>query len=565
MHRFYPGIAGLLLVAALALPALAPRAFPARDHYRPGDWVSYGVNRYVSSVAASPEQAFFGTTTGIARFDILRGIWQPPYTTSDGLADNRIIAVGFDHITSTLWCATVKGLSRQHPASLRWTNFSKMEIGVGENEDFVSLGFDNTSNWFQTSSGRLFRQDKFGNFFQPAGGQVPEESVVWFGERSPRPRPFPHFLMPPGYLFDPRGVVQDRHLRQARVTGVSRDRWGNMWLGTWGLGALRVDLNADQAQLISTGLASERVDALLFDEHGLWIGGLRNTLRQPADESLEGITYWRNPRAGTSDNRDWRYYDARYNFSMSSDEVNSFAHDGRLLYCATENGINIYDPQKDRWQRLLSLDGLASPRVNDLAIYGQYLYAATDLGLNRITLATIGRDSLGIAEVLPDMLRHVRIHDLDRQENLLWVASDHGPLVYDMATDNGGFIEIENGPGRIVTTAVSCYDSLVWFGTDWGVEALDVVHRQWLATPARNTLGGAAIHALVAGPEVVWAGTNNGAFKYHPRRREWKHYTREDGLLDDHVNAIALERELVWFGTDLGVTVFRWQAFHGFE
>lgn len=565
MTRFRLGLTGLLLLGALALPAIMPFAFPARDHYRPGDWVSYGVNRYISSVAASPEQAFFGTTTGIARYDILRGTWQAPYTTSDGIADNRIIAVGFDHITSTLWCATAKGLSRQHPASLRWTNFSKTEIGISDNEEFVSLGFDNNGNWFETSSGRLFRQDKFGSFLQPAGDQVPENGVVWFGDRSPRPRPFPHFFMPAGYLFDPRGLVQDRHLRQARVTGVSQDRWGNMWLGTWGLGALRVDLNVDQAQLISTGLASQRVDALLFDDNGLWIGGVRSTLRQPADESLEGITYWRNPQAGHSDNRDWRYYDARYNFSMSSDEVNSFAFDRDKLYCATENGINIYDTQKDRWQRLLSLDGLASPRVNDLVIYKNYLYAATDLGLNRIALGTIGRDSLGIGEVLPDMLRHVRVHDLDRQDNLLWAATDQGPFVYDMAKDNGGFTDIADGSGRLVTYAVSYYDSLVWFGTAWGVEALDVVHQQWLSAPARNSLGGAEIYALVAGPEVVWAGTNNGAFKFHPGRREWKQYTTEDGLIDDHVNAIALDRELVWFGTDLGLTVFRWQAFHRFE
>ncbi len=94
---------------------------------------------------------------------------------------------------------------------------------------------------------------------------------------------------------------------------------------------------------------------------------------------------------------------------------------------------------------------------------------------------------------------------------------------------------------------------------------LDKLPAQGSQAPARNSLGGAEIYALVAGPEVVWAGTNNGAFKYHPERREWKQYTTEDGLIDDHLNAIALDRELVWFGTDLGLTVFRWQAFHRFE
>ncbi|RIK74546.1 hypothetical protein DCC62_15080 [candidate division KSB1 bacterium] len=265
MKRFHLNIIYFFLLAGLGLYAFTLRV-PANDRYRPGDWVSYGVNRYISSVAASPEQAFFGTTTGIARYDILRNQWQAPYTTSDGLADNRMSVIGFDHITSTLWCGHAAGLSRQHPASLRWTNFPKIEFGLAYNDEFVSLGFDNNYNWFETASGRMYRQDKFGNIFSPADGLAPEASVIWFGARAPRPRMFPQFFMPAGFLFDPKGIVQDNHLRQAPVTSISEDRWGNMWLGTWGLGALRVDVNLGQARPSSFGLASQRVDPVLFDE-----------------------------------------------------------------------------------------------------------------------------------------------------------------------------------------------------------------------------------------------------------------------------------------------------------
>ncbi|NUM78010.1 hypothetical protein HUU40_26920 [candidate division KSB1 bacterium] len=565
MRRFHLNIIYLFLLAGLGLYAFTLRRSPANDRYRPGDWVSYGVNRYISSVAASPEQAFFGTTTGIARYDILRSQWQAPYTTSDGLADNRMSVIGFDHITSTLWCGHALGLSRQHPASLRWTNFPKIEFGLAYNDEFVSLGFDNNNNWFETASGRMFRQDKFGNIFSPADGQTPDASVIWFGARAPRPRMFPQFFMPAGFLFDPKGIVQDNHLRQAPVTSISEDRWGNMWLGTWGLGALRVDVNLGQAQPISIGLASQRVDALLFDEEGLWIGGVRNTIRQPRDESLEGITYWRDPQAGISDNRDWRYYDARYNFSMSSDEVNGFEfHEGKL-YCATQNGISIYDTRKDRWQRLMSSDGLASERVNDVAVYENYLYAATDLGLNRIALATARKDSFGIGEILPNLLRHIRVEDLERQENLLWAATAQGPFVYDMAKATGGYIDAGDDASRAAAYAVSYYDSLVWFGTDLGIDALDVNARTWLGAPARQSFAGTDIYCIEAGPEAVWVGTNAGVYKYHGGRKEWRQYTAEDGLLDNHVNAVALDEDYVWFGTDLGVTVFRWKAFHDFD
>jgi ligand-binding sensor domain-containing protein len=201
--------------------------------------------------------------------------------------------------------------------------------------------------------------------------------------------------------------------------------------------------------------------------------------------------------------------------------------------------------------------------VNDVIVYENYLYAATDLGLNRIALATIGKDSLGIGEILPNLLRHIRIEDLERQENLLWAATAQGPFVYDMAQATGGYIEGE--AGRASAYAVSYYDSLVWFGTSLGIDVLNVKERNWLGAPSRQSLGGAEIYCIKAGPQAVWVGTNAGVYKYHGERKAWKLYTAEDGLLDNHVNAVALDDDFVWFGTDLGVTVFRWKAFHDFE
>ncbi|MBC6949114.1 hypothetical protein DWB58_14390, partial [candidate division KSB1 bacterium] len=63
-----------------------------------------------------------------------------------------------------------------------------------------------------------------------------------------------------------QGIAQHHHLRQAPVTSACEDRWGNMWLGTWGLGELFIDVKLGQARPSSFGLASQRVDPVLFDE-----------------------------------------------------------------------------------------------------------------------------------------------------------------------------------------------------------------------------------------------------------------------------------------------------------
>lgn len=567
-----------MFVAAGVMITVLAFSFPRKgrnDRYRPGDWVSYGVSKFISSVAVGPEYAYFGSTTGVLRYDAIRRSWLAPYTTSDGLDGNIITAVGYDPNTSFLWCATERGLSWQHPSSLRWTNYSKSEIGIFPNEDVLSIGFNAEANWFETRT-QLFKQDKFGNVFVPAREEAPND-ILWFGQRrEPKPYPVPQFFMPGGFLFEPPrsvasnhlqafGAVQDNRLRRAQVTSALEDRWGNMWLGTWGLNAMHADLTLEQAELLRFGLANQRVDALLFDDDALWIGGLNPDLSRPNDESARGITYWRNPQANSSRSEDWKYFEGYYNLEISSDEVHNFAVYEGKLYCATENGIAVYDQKKDRWRRLLSADGLADKRVNDVAVYNGYLYAATDLGLNRVEIKTIGTDTLKIIELEIDRLRHFRSIDLERQKNLLWIATERGPYVYDMAKGSGGYLNDPEGPRDEYTEHISFADSVVWIGTDYGLEAFDTKNKKWLPAPARRRFTEARINCITAGPEVVWVGTDRGVLKYHRARKDWTQYTTEDGLLDDRVNAIVMDDELVWFGTDSGLTVFRWRAYHDFD
>ena len=574
----------LIIISIISLTAgfassSIPKYADANPRYRPGDWVSYGVTHFMSSVAIGPNEVYFGTTSGILRYDIFQESWRTPYTTSDGLSDNKIRSVAYDSFSGFLWCATDQGVSRQHPASQRWTNYSKIEMGLFFSDDIISIGFDSETNWFETQTGKLIHQDKFGDLFIPGTKNNTDEQLLikWFGWRAIPQDPLPHFFMPAGYLFNPAtsietnsffrtlGSVQDNRLRQASVTSVIDDSWGNLWMGTWGLGALKADINNVRADVLRFGLANERVDALLFEGDNLWIGGVHSRFTFPFDESIQGITQWESPQLNYSPGNDWEYFDARYNIDMSSDEVNNFAFDDNKLYCATEVGLNIYDKSKRRWQRILPWNGLVDERVNDVLIYGDGIFAATDLGLNYISLETIGEDSLEIIEINPDELRHIQIYDLELQQNLLWLATEQGPFIYNLTTDESGYLADNEGPRDEITHSISFSDSVIWLGTDSGIDAFDVIHKRWLPTPARRIMPGIGINCVKADTDAVWVGTNRGVYKYHRRLQQWQHYTTSDGLLDNHVNAIALDGNIVWFGTDLGLTAFQWRVYHDFD
>ncbi len=558
---FFLSITSLLLVVSLSQTS-TPRPASRNDRYRPGDWVSYGVSRFITSVSVGTQFAYFGSSEGILRYDIFRNVWETPYTMSDGLADNQIFAVAYDASTAFLWCSTRAGVSNMHPSSRRWSNFSKGSIGISSGDEIISIGVGQRAIFFETRSRRLFKVDNLGSVIVPASELALEADIVWSGPRARRPQLFPHFFVPAGYLFDPTGVFQDFRLRRAEVTSFVRDNWDSFWLGTWGLGAWRANAHVQRAELLTFGLAQRRVDALAFDDRGLWIGGRNDLLENSFEAETRGITYWRNTSAGSMGTGDWRYHEARFNLDMSSDEVNRFTIADDKVYCATEVGINIYDSKKDRWRRIVSTDGLLSERVNDVLVYNGSLWAATDLGLNRIALNTIGKDSLDIAAIVPDELLHIPIYDLERTENLLWLGTARGPFIYDMSKASGGFLADNLGPRDEPTRQISHADSLIWFGTVYGVEVFDMENKVWLPGPARQRLPNASINSLLAQPEAVWVGTDAGVFKYNRKNKEWRQFTTADGLIDNRVNAIATKDDWIWFGTPSGLTAFRWNDPH---
>jgi ligand-binding sensor domain-containing protein len=551
---------GALFLAIVLNLIATPRLLERNDRYRPGDWVSFGVARYISSVAVGPEYTYFGSSEGLLRYDILRNRWEAPYTTSDGLADNQIFAVAYDIGTGLLWCSTRAGVSSMHPASYRWTNYSKGNIGTGQFDEILSIGIGRRFVWFETRARRLFNVSKLGNVIV-AAGDTANDNIFWYGVRARRPRLLPHFFVPAGYIFDPNGVFQDFRLRRADVTGFVRDQWDSYWMGTWGLGVWRANVHIERADILAFGLAQRRVDALALDERGLWIGG-RNDNLNDSDAEIRGITYWRNPSTISFGASEWKYHEARYNLDMSSDEVNRFEIAEGKLFCATEDGVNIYDPKKDRWRRIVSTDGLLSARVNDVAVFNGYLWAATDLGLNRVTLSTIGKDTLEVKTILPEQLLYTAVYDVERTENLLWIGTQRGPFIYDVAKSSGGFLADNLGPRDEPTLALSHSDSLIWFGTTLGVEVFDRKNKIWLTAPARQRFPNASIKYVLAQPEAVWVGTDAGVYKYNRQRQDWRQFTTEDGLIDNRVNAITVQDDWIWFGTPAGLTAFRWNDPH---
>lgn len=545
------GVLQLILVAPLLAQSDYPRNRQTNPQYDEGDWISYSVARFATSIAVGEEYIYFGTRhAGILRYDVFKNRWDYPWTTSNGLADNAVSAIAYDIDTGFIWCATHRAISYYHPTGRRWNNLFKDEYGLGLNDRVESIGIASDKIIFVTQSGQVFETNKFGGLSLYAAnnpGSLPSGEIRWFGERANVREPFPQLFMSDGYLFDSRGVVEGPDFRRAEVVASVKDRWGNLWMATWGLGVGRANLNSYRLDLLPFGLSNLQVTAVNFHNEVLWSGGSRT------NDRFYGITAW-NFGADT-----WRYYDARSLTDLDSDRLHGISVGGDTIWFATEHGLTLYDAKKDAWKTYDTFDGLSDNFVFDVLGDASYLYVATAGGIDRIPRESFSKKDTLKVERLAGDLALTEVYDLARTQNLLWAATRRGVYVYDTAKETGGFSDDFDGVINEVVTSVSVHGEEIWFGTHSGAAAYDLERRMWLGAD-EGRLRNVPVNDILASEEAVWAATDQGLMKLDRSSGSWRTFTVNDGLFDNHANVLLLDGDYLWIGTDRGLTQFYWNS-----
>lgn len=545
----------LFVTAASALPVFAQdftlRPRGTNSGYQEGDWVSYSVGRFVSSIAVGRDYIYFGTRqSGITRYHQFQNRWDFPWTTSNGLADNEIWAVAYDFDTNYIWCASHSAVSYYRPTSRMWENAYKDEFGLPLPDEIVSIGIGRDRILFESRGGRLFESAKFGGPIIVAansnGGS--NNAISWFGRRAQRGVKLPPFFANRGYLFNAEGVVEDFNFRRADVVAAVEDQWGNMWIATWGLGAGRGDVRTLQLEMLEFGLANSSVDALTFQDNVLWMGGSKITANN------HGITAW------DLDRDIWKTYEQRNISELLSDQIYAITPDGTTLLFSTGYGLSIYSSRKGEWRTFDRFDGLSGNIVFDAVANDSAIWVGSENGIDQIRKKGLAiKDSVHIHSISPEGgLLFTEVRDLELVENLLWAATDDGIYVYDTSKKEGGFSAEFEGPLVDLTTSIARYKNELWFGSARGIDVFDFEKREWLGVPEGRAFPNTFINKVVASKEAVWAATNSGVMKFDRKSKTWRTFTTQDGLIDNRVHALLLDGDYIWFGTERGVTQFYW-------
>ena len=504
-------------------------------HYRPGDWTSYQVSRYVSSLTLGNEFVYFGTTGGIWRYQFFEHTWYRPFTESDGMASSNVQDVLYDFDTGFLWCVTDAGISFHEPATEYWRNISGTRFG-----DILDFGLGREYVWVKTRTG-YFRIDAITGFIWASTTTPGSADQIRWSEKMEAGIDQQYFV-DADYLIVQDGI-QDAHLRVYSFTDAVQDQFNNRWLGTWGLGTAHAKTNMLDLNFHQIGPYAPDIRAMAWDEDGMWMGGF------PDSETPHGITYW-NMNEDT-----WHYHEAIYLPGLRSDAVTAIVVNGPDIWLGTSYGLAKYNTETGEWRTFSPQHNLWDREITSLAMNDSVLWAGTIYGINRIKL-----DGHIIEKVRDKQLVHLHIFQLEVDEEGVWAGTDRGIFRYRANEKEWRF---KKGYGGMLThdiTAVAAYGNEVWFGTDDGIEMINKRTGEWTGYPTAHFTTGDYIYTILPDDQAVWFGTDQGLLKYIRDEDRWRLFTVDDGLPDNVIQWILLDGDDLWLGTPRGLTRFYWNA-----
>ena len=461
------------------------------SRYEMGDWVSYANFRYVTSIAWGDRYIYFGTTGGVLRYDHWRDQWETPLTTSSGLVDNYVLEVAFDETFGQVFFKTRRGISRYDPVLEDWKISSHFpSIAPSHRYQYPDLLPD------------------FGlNFYREEWG----------------------------------AYLTDSYLRRYPLTAHLTDSWGNLWIGTAGLGAGKAWLRTGRLKMFNYGLMEKNVAAMAFDDEDIWLGG---------------VNMWDGPTGIVRVDREmqnWEYFEARYLNELRSDDVTSFAVGEKTIWVGTLYGLARYDKEREGWLTFTTFSGLADDWVTDVALDGDILWAGTSLGASMVDAQ---RDSVLVSEV--PLIGRQKVYDIEVDADFVWFGAHEGVYALDKAMNLWMKFTSPDGTIDRTVTAISSFEDEIWFGTSMGITVYRKSTETWKWYSAHHHLGAGHIICLQAGKRAVWAGTPTGLWKLRRQTGLWRSFTIDDGLLDNVVQAILLDGDYIWLGSPEGLTRFYW-------
>jgi ligand-binding sensor domain-containing protein len=512
------------------------------------DWTLYRQTGSINSISEGYEFAYFATeNAGILRFQLYQNRFEEPITTAQGLEDNQILAVHFDHNTGMLWAATENSIDYSYNAEGDWLHIELNETGLHREAYVRQIGSSNNYIWINAGS-TFLKLDKVSGVVLGLLPLPDENDIIWSSKRDrilEIPNTVKNYLVTDGWIMnynqfiDPFGKIVEP---STYYFGKNSEVYIGMEDGT----ILNGDVQMETFYPFYFGLNNSDITAFTNLDN-LWIVG-RNGF------NTEGITRYSNRKD------EFQHIDFENSINLKSQSFYSILEIDNEIWLGGNSTISIYNKKKDYWREINEANGLPSGRITSLAEDSSFIWVGTTKGLVRVSIISKRVEQIELEK----LLRMQKINDLEIIGDNLWIATDNYLLIYDQKNNSlidfksfGNTIDLK-GRKNIFTKFTDLYQNSdeLYIATPVGILKYDVKDEYWAVIVEPSAYEGSRVNKLVIENGYCFIGTDYGIWQISIENGYSQLY---DYPFIGSIQDMYIQRDILLIGSDNGLIKYLWK------
>jgi len=511
------------------------------------DWVLYSDPNAINSISEGNEYVYFGTESGgILRYNYYGQYFEEAITTAQGLPENRITAVYFDHYTGILWAATSDKLNYSYTALGDWYSIDLSEYGLNSGSELIQIGSSEEYIWARTLTMNIKCDHASGIFL----GQfiTPDQNEIYWS--SDQFFPYDDFSQLLGdYSIAGKWNIFGNGLigpygQTVGITTYYRGEHSNSWIGS-STGIILHSLpGMNSFEAIEYGLNTTDIQFILPGS-GFWLGG------QIAMDQESGISRFDPGRSVFE-----RYYFDEFLGMQLQSSYSGLVVDDEI-WIGGEGQILIYNNKKDDWNTINELHGITSGKILTMTQDSSSVWVGSTRGLSRISKSTKRSIFTGLESYYNERF----VYFLFQHDNEIWIGTDYEVKIFDfeenIVYDLGQLIgdKIVNYSVMKYFTAYTSFEGKIYIGSQNGIIVYDPISTTFSLIQS-GLYNNAIIRKMVVSDDYLWLIANNILFRIGRDGSSVRQYNYNFiGTLND----LYISGDYLWLGSSSGLIKFNWQ------
>ncbi len=512
------------------------------------DWTLYRQTGNINSISEGYDYAYFATeNAGILRFQLYQDRFKEPITTAQGLTDNQIFAVHFDHNTGMLWAASENAINYSYNAEGNWFHIDLDETGLHREARIQQIGSSNNYIWINAGSAFL-KLDKVSGIVMGLLPLPDEDGVIWSSKKEQYleiPNTLKNYTVLDGWIIS-QNVFIGPFGKIVEPTTFYFGKNSEVYIGMEDGTIFNGDVQMETFYPFHFGLNNSDITAFTkFDN--LWIVG-QNYF------DTEGVTKYNYRK------NEFQHIDFENSINLRSQPFYSILETDKEVWLGGNSAISIYNKKKDYWREITEANGLPNGRITSFVEDSSTIWVGTIRGLVKISKINKRTEQIDLER----LLRMQKINDLEIIGDNLWIATENYLLIYNQENnsliDFKSFGNTENIKGRkdIFTKFTNLFqnDNAIYISTPIGILKYNIQDEYWAVIVEPSAYEGSKVNNLVILNGYCLIGVDYGVWQINIENGYSQLF---DYPFIGSVQDMYIQGDILLIGSENGLIKYLWK------